>query len=140
MKLHKVGALAAVSILAFAACSSSTSSTAPSAAASGGAAANQKDAVCKDKVGKSTTEIHVYSSLPLQGTSLPQSTSIVNAIKETFAGQKMGNFDIKYISLDDASAAKNGDWDGTVETSNANKAANDPDERVRSVANTALRR
>jgi len=37
MKLHKISALAAVSILAFAACSSSGSSAAPSAAASAGA-------------------------------------------------------------------------------------------------------
>lgn len=129
MRLNKVGALAAVSILAFAACSSSTSSTKPSAAASGGTASKQ-DTVCKDKVGKSTTEIHVYSSLPLQGSSLPQSTSIVNAIKETLDGQKIGNFTIKYISLDDASAAKNGDWDGAVEQANANTAANDPDAMV----------
>ncbi|HEX2756630.1 MAG TPA: hypothetical protein VHM48_14270, partial [Candidatus Limnocylindrales bacterium] len=116
MKLYKVGALAAVSILAFAACSSSSSgSAAPSSAASGAGTASKQDAVCKDKVGKSTTEIHVYSSLPLEGTSLPQSTAIVNAIKETLDGQKIGNFAIKYISLDDASAAKNGDWDGAVE-------------------------
>ena len=81
MKLNKVGALAAVSILAFAACSSSSGSAAPSAAASAGgsAAAGGQPAVCKDKVGKSTTEIHIYSSLPLQGTSKPQSESIVNA-------------------------------------------------------------
>jgi branched-chain amino acid transport system substrate-binding protein len=81
-------------------------------------------------VGKSTTEIHVYSSLPLQGTSLPQSTSIVNATKEVLDGQKIGNFTIKYISLDDASAAKGGDWDPTVEQANANTAANDPDAMV----------
>src|SRR3954453_12533553 len=132
MKLHKVSALAAVSILAFAACSSGgTGSAAPSgAAASGGAAANNKDKVCANKVGKSTSEIHVYSSLPLEGTSLPQSTAIVNAIKETLDGKKVGNFTIKYTSLDDASAAKNGDWDGAVEQANANTAANDPDAMV----------
>src|SRR3954454_18202117 len=132
MKLHKVSALAAVSILAFAACSSGgTGSAAPSgAAASGGAAANNKDKVCANKVGKSTSEIHVYSSLPLEGTSLPQSTSIVNAIKETLDGQKIGNFTIKYTDLDDSSAANNGDWDGAVEQQNANKAAADPDAMV----------
>jgi branched-chain amino acid transport system substrate-binding protein len=129
MKLHKVGALAAVSVLAFAACSSSGATTAPSAAASGAAAGGQP-AVCKDKKGSSSTEIHIYSSLPLEGTSLPQSTSIVNELKALFDGAKVGNFTIKYTSLDDASAAKNGDWDGTVEQSNANKAANDPDAMV----------
>ena len=128
MKLHKVSALAAVSILAFAACSSGGGSAAPSAG--GSAAAGGQPAVCKGKVGSSTTEIHVYSSLPLEGTSLPQSTSIVNELKAVLDGKKVGNFTIKYTSLDDASAAKNGDWDGTVEQSNANKAANDPDAMV----------
>ena len=55
---------------------------------------------------------------------------MVEQIKSTLDGQKVGNFTIKYTSLDDSSAAKNGDWDGTVETSNANKAANDPDAMV----------
>ncbi len=130
MKLSKVGALAAVSVLAFAACSSGGSSSAAPSAGGSAAAVNSKDKVCANKVGKSTTEIHVYSSLPLEGTSLPQSTAIVNAIKETLDGQKVGNFAIKYISLDDASAAKNGDWDGAVEQANANTAANDPDAMV----------
>jgi branched-chain amino acid transport system substrate-binding protein len=137
MKLHKVSALAAVSILAFAACSSSGSSTAPSAApgASGGATGDATGsaadaAACKNKKGSSSTEIHVYSSLPLGGTSLPQTTAMVEQIKATLDGQKVGNFTIKYTSLNDSSAAKNGDWDGTVETSNANQAANDPDAMV----------
>ncbi len=55
---------------------------------------------------------------------------MVEQIKATLDGQKVGNFTIKYTSLDDSSAAKNGDWDGTVETSNANTAANDPDAMV----------
>ena len=136
MKLHKVSALAAVSILAFAACSSSGGSTAPSTApgASGGtgsATGSAADAAaCKNKKGSSSTEIHVYSSLPLGGTSLPQTTAMVEQIKATLDGQKVGNFTIKYTSLNDSSAAKNGDWDGTVETSNANQAANDPDAMV----------
>jgi len=136
MKLHKVSALAAVSILAFAACSSSGGSTAPSTApgASGGtgsATGSAADAAaCKNKKGSSSTEIHVYSSLPLGGTNTPQTTAMVEQIKATLDGQKIGNFTIKYTSLDDSSAAKGGDWDGTVETSNANKAANDPDAMV----------
>ena len=55
---------------------------------------------------------------------------MVEQIKATLDGQKVGNFTIKYTSLDDSSAAKGGDWDGTVETSNANTAANDPDAMV----------
>jgi branched-chain amino acid transport system substrate-binding protein len=134
MKLHKISALAAVSILAFAACSTPAGSTAPGASSSAGAgssaAAGGKPAVCNNKKGSSSSEIHVYSSLPLEGTSLPQSTSIVNELKALLDGKKVGNFTIKYTSLDDASAAKNGDWDGTVEQANANKAANDPDAMV----------
>ncbi len=140
MKLHKVSALAAISVLAFAACSSSGgASTAPSAAASAGGSAaaaggTQGDpasaAACKNKKGSSSTEIHVYSSLPLGGTNTPQTTAMVEQIKATLDGQKVGNFTIKYTSLDDSSAANNGDWDGTVETSNANTAANDPDAMV----------
>jgi len=142
MKLHKVSALAAVSILAFAACSTTGGSAAPSTAAGASAAAGGSAAagsttgdpaaasVCKNKKGSSSTEIHVYSSLPLGGTNTPQTTAMVEQIKATLDGQKVGNFTIKYTSLDDSSAAKNGDWDGTVETSNANKAANDPDAMV----------
>src|SRR6476619_7511243 len=142
MKLHKVSALAAVSILAFAACSTTGGSAAPSTAAgsapAGGSAAAgggttgdpASAAACKDKKGKSSSEIHVYSSLPLGGTNTPQTTAMVEQIKKTIDGQKVGNFTIKYTSLDDSSAAKGGDWDGTVETSNANTAANDPDAMV----------
>jgi branched-chain amino acid transport system substrate-binding protein len=136
MKLHKVSALAAISVLALAACSSGGASTAPSAAASGGGSTGGSTgdaasaAACKNKKGSSSTEIHVYSSLPLGGTNTAQTTTMVAEIKATLDGQKVGNFTIKYTSLDDSSAAKNGDWDGTVETSNANKAANDPDAMI----------
>ena len=140
MKLHKISALAAVSILAFAACSSSGGSAAPSSGSSAGAGASggtgsatgsaTDAAACKNKKGSSSTEIHVYSSLPLGGTNTEQTTSMVDQIKTSLDGQKIGNFTIKYTSLDDSSAAKGGDWDGTVETSNANTAANDPDAMV----------
>jgi branched-chain amino acid transport system substrate-binding protein len=128
MKLSKVGALGAVAALAFAACNGTGATSGPAgsgAAASGGAAT--QPTVCQNKKGASSSEIHIYSSLPLEGTSLPQSTSIVNELKAILDGQKIGAFTVKYISLDDSSAAKGGDWDGTVETSNANKAASDPD-------------
>src|SRR6476659_5353620 len=142
MKLHKVSALAAVSILALAACSTTGGSAAPSPAAGASAAAGASGgtgsaqgsaadaAACKNKNGSSSTEIHVYSSLPLGGTNTPQTTAMVEQIKATLEGQKVGNFTIKYTSLDDSSAAKGGDWDGTVETSNATTAANDPDAMV----------
>jgi branched-chain amino acid transport system substrate-binding protein len=129
MKLHKVGALAAVSVLAFAACSSTGGSAAPSAGGSAAAGGGQPE-VCKNKKGTSSSEIHVYSSLPRQGTNTEQTNTLVEQIKQTLDGQKVGNFTIKYFDLDDSSAANNGDWDGAVEQANANKAAQDPDAMV----------
>src|SRR6478609_2198325 len=127
MKLHKIGALAAVSVLALAACNSGgTASTAPG----GSAAAGGTPAACANKKGSSSTEIHVYSSLPRQGSNTEQTNTLVEQIKQTLDGQKIGNFTIKYTDLDDSSAANNGDWDGAVEQQNANKAAADPDAMV----------
>src|SRR6476659_7813437 len=113
MKLHKIGALAAVSVLALAACNSGgTASTAPG----GSAAAGGTPAACANKKGSSSTEIHVYSSLPRQGSNTEQTNTLVEQIKQTLDGQKIGNFTIKYTDLDDSSAA--------------NKAAADPDAMV----------
>src|SRR6476646_7622534 len=127
MKLHKIGALAAVSVLALAACNSGgTASTAPG----GSAAAGGTPAACANKKGSSSTEIHVYSSLPRQGSNTEQTNTLVEQIKQTLDGQKIGNFTIKYTDLDDSSAANNGDWDGAVEQQNANKAAADTDAMV----------
>ena len=126
MKFAKVGALAAAAVVAFAACSSTGGSAAPSGSA---AAGGQPDA-CKDKKGTSSSEIHVYSSLPRQGSNTEQTNTLVEQIKATLDGQKVGDFTIKYFDLDDSSAANNGDWDGAVEQQNANKAAADPDAMV----------
>ena len=138
MKLHKIGALAAVSMLAFAACSSGTAPAAArrvpprrrtggrQRAAGGGRRATRSAAACKNKKGTSSIEIHVYSSLPRQGTNTEQTNTLVEQIKTTLDGQKVGNFTIKYIDLDDSSAANNGDWDGAVEQANANKAVDRP--------------
>jgi branched-chain amino acid transport system substrate-binding protein len=68
----------------------------------------------------------VYSSLPLQGASRPQTTAMVNGIKLALeqAGNKAGDFTIKYESLDD-STAQAGSWTPEATTSNARKAAQD---------------
>src|SRR4051794_16250384 len=118
MKLTKVGAMAAVAVLAFSACNTGTP------AASGGGGTN---AACQNKKGSSSSEIHVYSSLPRQGTNTEQTNTLVEQIKTILDGQKIGNFTVKYTDLDDSSAANNGDWDGAVEQANANKAVSDPD-------------
>jgi branched-chain amino acid transport system substrate-binding protein len=123
MKITSVGALAAVAVLAFGACSA----TPAGSGTSGGTAAGGQPDACKDKKGTSSSEIHIYSSLPRQGTNTEQTDTLVEQIKAVFDGQKIGNFTIKYTDLDDSSAANNGDWDGTVEQANANKAVADPD-------------
>jgi branched-chain amino acid transport system substrate-binding protein len=126
MKLRTAGTLAAVTALAFAACNQTPGGS--GAPASQGSAA--KPAACENKKGSSSTEIHVYSSLPRQGTNTEQTDTLVEQIRNTLDGKKVGNFTIKYTDLDDSSAANNGDWDGAVEQSNANTVAADPDAMV----------
>ncbi len=72
------------------------------------------------------TTLTIYSSLPLQGDSKPQSDSVVNGEKLALeeAGGKVGEFTIKYVSLDDATAAE-GKWEPGQVTANAQKAAQD---------------
>lgn len=115
MKLSKVGSLAAAAVLVFSACNT------------GGPAGTGQAAACANKKGTSSTEIHIYSSLPRQGTNTEQTNTLVEQMKTILDGQKIGNFTIKYTDLDDSSAANNGDWDGAVEQANANKAIADPD-------------
>jgi branched-chain amino acid transport system substrate-binding protein len=73
-----------------------------------------------------TTSLTIYSSLPLQGDSRPQSESVVNGEKMALeeAGGKVGKFTIKYVSLDDATAAA-GKWDPGQTSSDGRKAAQD---------------
>ena len=64
--------------------------------------------------------------MPLQGDSRPQSESVVNGEKLALqeAGGKVGKFRIKYLSLDDATAAA-GKWDPGKTSSGARQAAQD---------------
>jgi branched-chain amino acid transport system substrate-binding protein len=77
--------------------------------------------------GGGRTSLTIYSSLPLQGDSRPQSESVVNGEKMALeeAGGKVGKFTIKYSSLDDATAAA-GKWDPGQTSADARKAAQDP--------------
>jgi branched-chain amino acid transport system substrate-binding protein len=126
MKLTKVGAIAASAVFVFAACNTAPGGSAP--AASGAAGAQPE--VCKNKVGTSTNEIHVYSSLPRQGSNTAQTDALVESIRQILDAKTVGAFTIKYTDLDDSSAANNGDWDGAVAQQNATTAANDPDAMV----------
>jgi branched-chain amino acid transport system substrate-binding protein len=68
----------------------------------------------------------IYSSLPLQGENRAQSESVVNGEKMALeeAGGKVGDYTIKYESLDDSTAAT-GKWEPGRVSSNARKAAQD---------------
>jgi branched-chain amino acid transport system substrate-binding protein len=70
--------------------------------------------------------VDVYSSLPLQGASRPQTTAMVEGIKLAVeqAGGKAGDHTIKYTSLDD-STAQAGTWTPEAASANARKVAQD---------------
>lgn len=72
-------------------------------------------------------EVSIYSSLPLTGASTAQTKPMVNGIKLALAqaNNKAGDFDVKYTSLDDATAQA-GQWDPGQTAANARKAAADP--------------
>jgi branched-chain amino acid transport system substrate-binding protein len=68
----------------------------------------------------------IYSSLPLQGESRPQSEDVVRGEKMALdeSGGKAGNFKINYVSLDDSTAAT-GKWEPGQTSANARKAVGD---------------
>ena len=79
----------------------------------------------------------IYSSLPLQGASRPQSEDVINGEKLALKqkGGKSGDFTIKYVSLDDATAAA-GQWDAGQTSANARKAAQDDTRSPTSASST----
>ena len=92
-----------------------------------GACGDDDDSTSSDSGGGGEAKtLTIYSSLPLQGASRPQTTALVNGIKLALeqAGNKAGDFTIKYESLDD-STAQAGSWTPEATTSNARKAAQD---------------
>jgi len=76
--------------------------------------------------GQAASTVTVYSSLPLQGASRPQTTAMVNGIELALeqTGGKAGNITVKYQSLDD-STAQAGTWTPEAASANARKAAQD---------------
>lgn len=72
--------------------------------------------------------VKIVSSLPMTGSSLGQTQTIVNGIKQVLDETKStacdGKIQIEYEILDDATAAA-GKWDPAQVTANANKAAAD---------------
>ncbi len=76
-----------------------------------------------DGGGKTLT---IYSSMPLQGASSPQTRAIVNGMKLALeqANNKAGEHTIKYVSLDN-STAQAGNWTPEATQANARRAAQD---------------
>jgi branched-chain amino acid transport system substrate-binding protein len=70
--------------------------------------------------------VNVYSSLPLQGASRPQTTAMVEGIKLALEQNngKAGETTVKYTSLDD-STAQAGTWTPEAASANARKVAQD---------------
>jgi branched-chain amino acid transport system substrate-binding protein len=70
--------------------------------------------------------LNVYSSLPLQGASRPQSEDVIKGIQLALKqkNNKCGDFTMKYESLDDATAAA-GKWEPGATAANARKVAQD---------------
>jgi branched-chain amino acid transport system substrate-binding protein len=70
--------------------------------------------------------VNVYSSLPLQGASRPQTTALVDGIKLALKQNKnkAGDLTVKYTSLDD-STAQAGTWTPEATSANARKVAQD---------------
>jgi branched-chain amino acid transport system substrate-binding protein len=76
--------------------------------------------------GSGSKTLTVYSSLPLQGASRGQATAIANGMKLALkqVGGKIGDYTIKYESLDD-STAQAGAWTPEATSANARKASSD---------------
>jgi branched-chain amino acid transport system substrate-binding protein len=102
------------------------------AALSFGVAACGSDDNSGGSTGSSTSassggsNITIYSSLPLQGDSRPQSVSVNNGEQMALdsAGGKAGNYTVTFKKLDDATASA-GKWDPGATSGDARKAAQD---------------
>jgi branched-chain amino acid transport system substrate-binding protein len=70
--------------------------------------------------------VNVYSSLPLQGASRPQTTAMVEGIRLALQQNngKAGDLTVKYTSLDD-STAQAGTWTPEATAANARRVAQD---------------
>jgi branched-chain amino acid transport system substrate-binding protein len=75
--------------------------------------------------------IKIVSSMPRTGSAKGQTDTIVEGIKLALeeAGNKVGNFRIEYLDLDDATAI-DGKWTSERESANAEQAVKDPDVMV----------
>ena len=128
MRLHRVGALAAVSVLAFAACTqgggaSTAPSSAPSASAGGGGSA----APSAGGTDKGTVKVAI--ELPLQGSELAASQPIINGIKLAIkeAGGAAGGYAVEIPDSAIYDDAVNGAHDPQTGAQNMTTIVGDPD-------------
>jgi branched-chain amino acid transport system substrate-binding protein len=72
--------------------------------------------------------VKIVSSLPRTGSAKQQSDTLVRGIRMAFeeAGGRVGPFRVKYLDLDDSTAAA-GQWTSEAEAANARRALQDPD-------------
>jgi branched-chain amino acid transport system substrate-binding protein len=113
-----------LNIRSLAALSCLTASMAIGVAACGGSDKKSDSGGSSSSGGKKT--LTVYSSLPLQGSGRPQSLDVVNGEKLALKqkGGKCGDWPIKYVSLDDSTAAA-AKWEPGQTSANARKVAQD---------------
>ncbi|HEY1517555.1 MAG TPA: branched-chain amino acid ABC transporter substrate-binding protein [Solirubrobacteraceae bacterium] len=109
----------AVAALAVAACGSSggSSSSSTSSASSGSSGGSSSGGT-----------IDIYSDLPLTGAVTAQTVPALNGEKLALkqAGNKAGQWTVKFVSLNDATATSPTNYDLNVCQANARKAATDP--------------
>ena len=112
-----VGCLVPLAALGISACGSSSSSS--SSSGGGGSSSSGGGS-------SSGSTLTIYSSLPLQGSSRPNSTAVENGADLALAaiGGKIGKYTIVYKKLDD-STAQAGKWDPAQTTNDAHTAIND---------------
>src|ERR687895_2990883 len=96
----------------------------------GAAACGEDEPSAPESEGGQQT-LTVYSSLPLQGAQRPQTTDMVKGIELALeqAGNKAGEFTIRYQSLDD-STAQAGSWTPEATQANARQVAQDENAAV----------
>ena len=72
-------------------------------------------------------KLKIYTSWPMQGAMIPESTGMKNGVDLAVAdvGGVVAGYCLEVVNLDDASP-QTGKWDGAVEAENANKAVADP--------------
>ena len=86
------------------------------------------DSTAGNGAASSGNTVKIVSSLPMTGSSLGQTQTMVNGIKQVIEENKStacnGKLKLEYQALDDAVAAT-GKWDSAQETSNANQSVAD---------------